>query len=338
MKSNTKIILLSSVLACTALFTSCSDKNNSGTSSSMPASLTDSGQIKTVDTDSSSNTVEKDKDFGITLNQIKDANNFDLVLKDSTTTYECNCTYYNDDGSQQNKIYTGVQIKDGQYYYINEASAGDVIYTDSQKGKCYSYIPVNSFGVPYGIKFIDTDMVKKDIEQFNNDHIQFSDYEKITDAVTEEGLITLTTETPVSEETQGDLSDFYSYVNMNLFTTIKRTYKINEDTKLCTKSCAYGVTKEGQKIMLSETTITYSDNVIKIPGFVIDIDNMTDMRTINVIDESGKTDTYQVPKNVLFAYTSPNGYMMYTDKEGKEIFSNSDYLDKNVDIYILAVK
>lgn len=338
MKSNSKIILLSSVLVCATFFTSCSDKKNSGSLSSKPAVTTESTEFTTENTVSPADTYIEGNDSELSLARIKQDNNLENVLNDTSTTYECNCTYYNDDGSQQNVIYSGVQISNGQYYYTKGSSAGDVIYTSTEKGKSYSEIPVNSFGVPYGIRFIDNDTAIKEIEQMNTDHLNFSEYEKITKTTSSEDIITVTTEIPVSEETQGDLADFYSYVNMNLFTNIKKTYEINADTKLCIKSSAYGVAKTGQTTKLASSSISYSNNALKMPDFVGEIESMTDMRTITVTDENGNVSEYQIPKNVLFAYTTPNGYMMYTDKDGKNIFSNSDYLDKDASVYILQVK
>ncbi len=327
--------MLSAVLTCAALFSSCSSDKKPESSYSVPDTTT--AEITTDSSDSQTGTNNK-KDFGISLNDIKQANGFNIVLNDTTTTYECDQTYYNDDGSQQSNIYTGVQISGDQYYYINDSSTGDVTYANTEKGKSYSKMFVNSFDVPYGVRFIDNQTVKKEIDEISDTHITFSEYENIIESVTEGDIITLTTETPVSEETRGDHTDFYSYANMDLFTKIKRTYEINADTKILIKSYAYGVLKSGEESMLKYTSMTYSNNVLKAPDFTDEINNMTDMRTINVIDENGNTQTYQLPKKVLFAYTAPNGYMMYTDKEGKEIFSNSDYLDKDADIYVLPIK
>ncbi len=173
MKSNKKIIMLSAVLTCAALFSSCSSDKKPESSYSVPDTTT--AEITTDSSDSQTGTNNK-KDFGISLNDIKQANGFNIVLNDTTTTYECDQTYYNDDGSQQSNIYTGVQISGDQYYYINDSSTGDVTYANTEKGKSYSKMFVNSFDVPYGVRFIDNHTLNNELDEISDPHLTFSEY------------------------------------------------------------------------------------------------------------------------------------------------------------------
>jgi len=337
MKKFKRTAVASALLICALSLSSCSQKNGSADNTSPDsASVTTNAAAVTKPAVTQAPITElNDSEKLVTLDEIVSANAFSSVLNENVTTYECQKQYYDDLGNKQKNIYIAVEQRNGNSCYISDDSSGDKYYLNSETGKLYSEL-FNSFGVPYGIKFMTDAAVEEEIARVDSEHIAFSQFEVITAESASADTITVTTETPVTEDSKWDFLDFFEYINIEQgFTKIKTIYTLDSNSKIIQNKKVFGVNKDSKETKIGDFETTYSDLVLNTPEFSDTIEAMTDLRTVKVTDADKNVIEYSVPKNVLFTFPVPTGYMMFSDPEGQNAFNYSDYMDKDAEVYIL---
>lgn len=256
----------------------------------------------------------------VTLEDIKEANSgkaimenhdsvsYKMELRDEDGKFVEEAALYKED----DEICWLMQVSEGEDY-MNMLLKDGFIFTELS----------NSEGIRYDVCWLMggrfEEYVDENMQSFLIDDV---DKLKITEREEKEDYISVTALMDEGDNVIEDYDLFYEYV-MN-----KETLEVNQFV-------SYGKDEEGKKDVGSFAEVNY-DEEVKEPKFAEELKNAKEKRKITlVIDDGKKTkkELVEISKTASFDLILEEGYEVYTDKDGVNVYSVDNDAPNGTDGY-----
>lgn len=266
----------------------------------------------------------------ITIEQLREANQFSKVFATNSLiqcqTYIFETDYTINASTNTKKIW----FQDGQYESQYEDSNGDMKF--QMQNQLFNYNSNKKLTTSF---FMEGQLNKK-FDSIEEKVFYFKYNETIENIIFKDNeTVTVITEAFVGRLPQ-EIKDL---VDMSIYNKVQFNYTCNADTLEVSNCSVTAIFRPDKKISNRIVSImniryTYSNENIKRPDFVPNLEDNTPTRNIKLHLENGEVLNYTIAKESAFNVYAEEGYALYMDSTASETMESKD-IGEDMDVYLI---